>query len=138
MIFKATQEIDAAIKAQNWNCQIEEHDGTSAVVTGFNLKCGVPVQILFISAADNDVAIRVFHLLQAPADRRQAMLEACNKVNLAYRFTHFVLADDNSVTIQMDVPVEAKETGAVAVELLVRMLNITDEAYPILAKALSD
>ncbi len=137
MIYKATRDIDAAIKAQNWNCQIDEHDDSSAVVTGFTLKCGINLQILFISSADNDVGIRVFRLLQAPADKRQSMLDACNRVNLAYRFTTFVLADDNSVGIQMDIANETQNIGAVAVELLVRLLNITDEAYSTFTKALA-
>ena len=53
MIMQATKTIEEAFKAQNWSYKVDEHpDGkSSAVITGFDLKCGANVQIFFISAA---------------------------------------------------------------------------------------
>ena len=137
MIYKATKDIEAAIKAQNWNCQIDEqpNDSSSAVITGFNLKCGSSIQIFFISAADNDLAIRVFQFLPIPQGKEAAALQACNNVNRQFRFTKFVSNDNGYVGIEMDVAVETANLSKVAIELLMRLLSIADEAYPVFQQA---
>ncbi len=135
MIFAATKAIDAAIKAQNWNCDIDEQDKTSAVITGFNMKSGSNMQIFFISAADNDLAIRVFQFMSIPAGKMDAAIKACNDINRQFRFTKFVANDNGFVGIEMDVAVETANIDKVAVELLMRLLNIADEAYPTFKQA---
>lgn len=131
MIFKASKEIESAIKAQGWNCGIDEHkDGSSsAVITGFNLKCGASIQIIFISAADNDAAIRVFEFIPIPAGKEHTAIHMCNEMNRRFRFTKFV-AGNTHVSVEMDMPVETQNPGAVCVELLVRLLQISEDAYP--------
>lgn len=133
MIFQASKDIEAAIKGQNWNCGIDERENSSAVVTGFNMKTGNEMQVFFISAADNDAAVRVFQFFQIPEGRRSEGLQACNRLNRDYRFAKFVLEEDGWVGIQMDMPVEAKPIGQVCLELLMRLLNIAEEAYPVLS-----
>ena len=135
MIMKATKAIEEAFKAQNWSYTVDEHpDGTSsAVITGFDLKCGANVQIFFISAADNDVAIRVFKLIHIPAGKEHAAIHLCNDMNCRYRFAKFVASDEH-IGIQMDMPVETQNVGSVCVELLYRLLDIADNAYPVLQK----
>ncbi len=135
MIFAATKAIDAAIKAQNWTCDIDEQDKTSAVITGFNMKSGSSMQIFFISAADNDVAIRVFQFISIPAGKMDAALRVCNDINRQFRFTKFVANDNGFVGIEMDVAVETANIDKVAIELLMRLLNIADEAYPTFKQA---
>lgn len=136
MIFKASKEIEAAIKAQEWNCHIDEQpDGSSsAVITGFNLKCGANIQIFFISAADNDAAVRVFEFIPIPAGKSHEAIHMCNDLNRKFRFTKFV-AGPTHIGVEMDMPVETQNPGAVCVELLVRLLNISEEAYPALQQS---
>lgn len=136
MIFKASKEIEAAIKAQEWNCHIDEQpDGSSsAVITGFNLKCGANIQIFFISAADNDAAVRVFEFIPIPAGKGHDAIHLCNDMNRRFRFTKFV-AGPSHIGVEMDMPVETQNPGAVCVELLVRLLNIAEEAYPAFQQA---
>lgn len=137
MIFKASKEIESAIKAQGWNCGVDEHPSgeSSAVITGFNLKCGSSIEVLFISAGDNDVAIRVFNFFKVPAGKEHEGLHLCNDMNGQFRFTKFVSHGDH-VSVEMDMPVETQNTGAVCVELLVRLLQISEEAMPAFQKAL--
>lgn len=137
MIYKATKDIEAAIKAENWNCQVDAPDdgSSSAVITGFNLKAGISIQIFFISAADNDLAIRVFQFLPVPPGKEAAALQACNRVNRQFRFTKFVANDNGHIGIEMDVAVETANLAKVAIELLMRLLNIADEAYPVFQQA---
>lgn len=132
MIMKATKTIEEAFKAQNWNYSVDEHPegSSSAVITGFDLKCGANVQIFFISAADNDVAIRVFKLLAIPAGKEHAAIHLCNDINCRYRFAKFVTADGH-IGMQMDMPVETQNVDKVCVELLYRLLDIADAVYPV-------
>ena len=50
-------------------------------------------------------------------------------MNNKFRFAKFVVSGDH-VGMQMDMPVEAKEVGPVCTELLYRLLDIADNAYP--------
>lgn len=136
MIMQATKTIEEAFKAQNWSYNVDEHPSgnSSAVITGFDLKCGANIQIFLISAADNDLAVRVFQFLPIPAGKEHAAIHLCNDMNCKFRFAKFVVSDSN-VGIQMDMPVEAKEVGPVATELLYRLLDIADNAYPEFQKA---
>lgn len=133
MIFQASKDIEAAIKGQNWNCGVDERENSSAVIAGFNMKTGNQMQVFFISAADNDAAVRVFQFFQTPAGKQSEALRVCNRLNRDFRFAKFVLEDDGWVGIQMDMPTEAKPIGQVCLELLMRLLNIAEEAYPSLA-----
>ncbi len=136
MIFKATKEIEAAIKAQGWNCGVDEQpDGSSsAVITGFNLKCGSSIEIIFISAADNDAAIRVFDFVKVPAGKEHEAIHMCNEMNSQFRFTKFVAHGDH-VSVEMDMAVETQNPGAVCVELLIRLLQISEDALPAFQRA---
>ncbi len=136
MVYQTTKDIEAAFKAQNWNYQVQEREGSSALVTGFNLKSGGNVQFFFISAGDKDLAIRAFQVLPVPAGKEDAAIRACNKVNLEYRFTKFVV-DNGQIGVQLDVAIETANMGPVAVELLCRALDIIDGAMPTLKAALA-
>lgn len=142
MITKTTRTVEEAFKAQNWNYSIDEHpDGkNSALITGFDLKSGRSMQIFFISTENGDredLAIRVFQYMAVPEGKEQKAMAACNAANGKYRFIRFVCRDNGSVTLEMDMPAETQNVGAVAVELLYRLLDIADDAYPDFEKALS-
>ncbi len=142
MITKTTKEIEAAFKAQNWSYNIDEHPNgsNSALVTGFDLKSGRSLQILFISAdteQGQDLAVRVFQYMTVPEGKAEAALKACNEANEKFRFAKFVYNASGNIYLEMDMPAETKEVGPVAVELLYRLLDIADSAYPIFEKALA-
>ncbi len=129
MVYQTTKDVEAAFKAQNWNYKIDEREGSSALITGFNLKSGGSVQVFFISAGDKDLAIRIFEVIPIPAGKESAAIKVCNDMNLEYRFTKFV-ADRGNVGVQLDVAIETANMGPVAVELLMRTLDIVDAALP--------
>ena len=133
MIYQSTKAIEAALKAQNLNCDVMEGPDSSAVVTGFDLKSGDAATIHFISMSDaNDVAIRVFHFAQGgdPAKVQAAI----NDINCKFRYAKFTLRD-GEVCVEMDIPQETTDVGKVAFELLVRSLDIMAEASPDLKAA---
>lgn len=142
MITKTTRAVEEAFKAQNWNYHIDEHpDGkNSALITGFDLKSGRSVQIFFISTEKDrgeDLAIRVFEYMAVPEGKMDKAVAACNAANGRYRFVRFVCRENGNVALEMDMPAETQNVGPVAIELLYRLLDIADSAYPELEKALS-
>ncbi len=134
MIYQTTKDVEAAFKAQGWNYQLDEREGSSALVTGFNLKSGGSVQVFFISAGDKDLALRIFSVLPIPAGKEDAAIRTCNKINLRYRFAKFV-ADNGNIGVQLDAATETANMGPVAVELLSRTLDIIDESLPVFRSA---
>ena len=133
MIYQSTKAIEAALKAQNLNCDVMEGPDSSAVVTGFDLKSGDSATIHFISMSDaNDVAVRVFHFAKGgDAAKVQA---AINDLNCKFRYAKFTLRD-GEVCVELDIPQETTDVGKVAFELLVRSLDIMAEAAPDLKAA---
>ncbi len=135
MVFQTTKDIEAAFKAQNWSYDIDEREGSSALITGFNLKSGSSVQVFFISAGDKDLAIRIFRLIAVPAGKQDAAIRVCNSMNQEYRYVKFV-SDNENISAQLDVAIETANKGPVAVELLMRTLDIIDGALPTFRAAL--
>ena len=133
MIYQSTKAIEAALKAQDLNCDVMEGPDSSAVVTGFDLKSGDAATFHFISMSDkNDVAVRVFHFAKGgdPA-KLQGVL---NDLNCKFRYAKFTLRD-GEVSVELDIPQETTDVGKVAFELLVRSLDIMADAAPDLKAA---
>ena len=83
------------------------------------------------------VAIRVFDIVKVPADKVDVMYPAINAVNKRFRFAKFVLdTDDNTIQAEMDAAFRSNDVGEICNELLIRMVDICDKAYPELMKAL--
>lgn len=83
------------------------------------------------------VAIRVFDIVKVPADKVNVMYPAINAVNKRFRFAKFVLdTDDNTIQAEMDAAFRSNDVGEISNELLIRMVDICDKAYPDLMKAL--
>jgi hypothetical protein len=142
MIAKTTKLVEEAFKAQNWNYNIDEHpDGkNSALITGFDLKSGRSLQIFFISTEmekGEDLAVRVFQYMTVPEGKLEKAISACNEANGKYRFVRFVCRNNGNIAMEMDMPAETQNVGAVAIELLYRLLDIADDAYPEFEKALA-
>ena len=109
MITKTTKEIEAAFKAQNWSYNIDEHPNgsNSALVTGFDLKSGRSLQILFISAdteQGQDLAVRVFQYMTVPEGKAEAALKACNEANEKFRCAKFVYNASGNIYLERDMP----------------------------------
>lgn len=132
MVFQPSKTIREALTAQNFNCDILEGPDSSAVVTGFDLRSGDAATIHFISTGENnDVALRVFHFAQGDPARLQGVV---NDLNCQFRYAKFTLREDE-VCLEMDIPQETTDLGKVAVELLVRSLDIMASAAPDLKAA---
>ena len=68
-------------------------------------------------------------------DKYGKALVVCNSMNDKFRWAKFFLNSDKDVVVQEDAVVEEATAGEELFELIVRMLNIMDEAYPEFMKA---
>lgn len=92
---------------------------------------------LFFDKEDKNVAVRCFNLAKVEEARKSKVYEACSKLNDDYRWAKFCIDEqDNTVTAAVDAVIRMDVAGEICHELVMRMVNIVDEAYPVLMKAM--
>ena len=103
---------------------------------------GAGLMEVIIGFADegNTVAIRCEEFFSFKAANRQAMLEACNRLNLDYRWVRFgVYDEDNTVLMAMDVDLEAYVREGDPVSQIRwgvdTLIEIGEEVYPEFTRA---
>lgn len=107
------------------------------IVAGVNGKSNV-YELKFICKEDPNcaIAIRVFNLANVDESRTLQICQTLNRLNGKYRFVRFTLDSDNAVKVEYDVPVETSDVGPYAMEMLLRIVSIIDDAYPELMRDL--
>ena len=73
---------------------------------------------------------------EVPKDKTVDTIIACNALNVQYKWVTFYVDDDNDVVLHLDAILSPATAAEEAFELLVRTLNIGDEAKPIIMKAI--
>ena len=137
-MYKMTREIHRELsKDSNLKVFTDETSSSSYVWLQFGIKNGGSYRIRFISRDDDhDVAVRVFALVSVEPDCQTKILPTVNELNAQYRFVKFVLDDDGDINLEYDYPVSDPNPAASARELVIRISNIVDEAYPKLMRAM--
>ncbi len=136
-MFRATNEICRAFDAKGIKYTTDESEKNSRVISQWGVKNGTDYRIQYISNDDDsDVSIRVFTLLHIEDDKIAPIVVALNKLNCTYRYVKFVLDDDCDVNVEFDLPLHTDNIGEICVEMTSRFVNIIDDAYPVLMKAL--
>ena len=141
MIHQATQEISNYFTMREIKHRIDETDTMSFVEAGFNGKVVKGVVMRFFSSTENnDIAVRVnnFGGGTVPDDRRADVLEVLNALNFRFRFVKFCITSSGTISVEYDLgqstPPEA--LGEMCREVFIRYIQICDEAYPEVMKAL--
>ena len=75
-------------------------------------------------------------IARAPKDRTESVLRALNELNVKYRWLTFYLDNENDVMASADHILSPNTVGDTCFELLQRSINIIDEAYPTLMRAI--
>lgn len=70
------------------------------------------------------------------AEKNLKGLITCNLLNSKVRWAKFYLDDDFDVIVDCDAIVESDTVGEECTSLIMRIVNIVDEAYPTIMKAL--
>ncbi len=140
MIFYTTKLISETFDQRGVKYRINELDSVSDIEAGYKVAGGPIISIRFISNSEkNDVAVRVFGVInEIPAEKRAAMLEACNQLMKEIRFLKFCLDDRNDINVEYDFAMNTPDDaiGECCFEMLARMMTILDQKYPVLARAL--
>lgn len=139
MICSATRLIAAELEQHGLIYRVNEEDSFSDVTVGFNCKNINSIEVRFVSTDDDsDVKVRLFSLLRVPVEKRGVVLEQLNTLNNRYRFSKFSLDDGGDVNMAYDFAVSTGSDciAACCFEMLRRFVNIADEAYPEIMKAL--
>lgn len=94
----------------------------------------IPVNFTFSDDGRN-VAIHSFSIAKIDKEDGKQYLAAlltCSELNKKYRWVKFYLDDDNEITAEDDAVIDPYTTGEECYKLLRHMVNIIDEAYPII------
>lgn len=137
-MFAATKRIYNTLKNEGGlKVFTDESDKQSDAWVQFGLKNGGSYRIRFISTDnDNDVAVRIFQLVQLEQSQVANVLPVLNQLNCQYRFTKFCCDKDGDVNVEYDYPAKSDMPERSAVEIVARFVKIVEEAYPQIMRAL--
>lgn len=71
-----------------------------------------------------------------PKDKKEAAAEAVNACNNDFRYAKFFINEEREIMAEYDFPTLTKNPDEIAVEMTRRFMNIIDDAYPRLMKAI--
>lgn len=110
----------------------EERAKQSDVVTlkfaGAN--CNSMVIRFFFDADGRSAAVRCFSICRFTEEQAELAINEANKLNNEYRWVRFSIDSDNELAASYDVILTPQNAGEVCYEILARMVNIIDKAYP--------
>ena len=138
MMYRATRRIYEELRKDSGLKVFTEEIGNSSVAwLQFGVKNGGSYRIRFISKDDdNDVAVRIFGLIKVSDSQKSRLLPVINSLNSKYRYAKFVLDDDGDLNVEYDYLVRCPDPAASAREIVVRFVQIVDESYPELMRAM--
>lgn len=114
-------------------CLVGPHKFLEAGFSGKNLS----IKLRMFAVGDNgEFKILSDSIAKVPSEKTQDGYKLMNELNRDYKYAKFILEDNGSVTAQWDLPdnVNAASIGPTAVEMLLRVANIIDSAYPEIMK----
>lgn len=117
-----------------------EEKRVEIIKTVIAIDTGPKADVCFISNDDkNDVIVRIAGLINSVADEKKArLLEAFNTIHLETRYLTFSLSVNGDINVGYDFPafISDDSIGKSAVEVLVRLNQILNQKYSIIAKCL--
>ena len=73
---------------------------------------------------------------RVPEDKKAEAIFACNQMNVQYKWVTFYVDNDKDLILHLDAILSPETAAEEAFELLVRTLQIGDDAKPVLMKAI--
>lgn len=139
-LFNTIKLLVEAFDAHGLKYQVNETERFQEIHVPFGIKNGPFVDVRFISVNHgNDTLVRVMNLVnKVPTEKRYNILEVCNTLNNKYRFLKFNMDHDNDVHVEYDMLASTGNgcVGEMAFEIFVRTMQILNEGYISIAKAL--
>lgn len=103
--------------------------------SGDNIQ-SIKFHVAFDKDGDGMVQIYGWDIGNFGGDKTDKGIEVCNEMNKKYRWVKFYLDNDNDVCVSTDSYICEANAGSVCLNLVRRMINIVDEAYPSFMRAL--
>lgn len=94
------------------------------------------VYLFFDKAGKNYVALDSWGIAKFSDEKMPAGLVTCNSLNAKYRWVKFYIDSESDVRCQADIVIEPETAGEECHELVIRIVDIVDEAYPEIMRAL--
>lgn len=93
--------------------------------------------IFFFSDDCSDVSLRGSEFINVPKDKADKVYKIINDCNNKYRWIKFVYNEgENEVRAEVDAVIQLDSCAEECFELMIRMSNIVDDAYPEFMKAM--
>jgi len=126
----------AYMESKDMKCRVMEDDDNILKV-GWNLdNCEMTVYFSF-DENDKYVQLHGCDFIQIPENKMDAMLDVVNECNHEYRWVKFVLDKKNrEIITKCDCVIDLETAAEETFELMIRTIQIVDEAYPIFMKSL--
>lgn len=124
---------------QNENLKFDiDGDDEEIIRINFNADNVESVRVsLFFDKEDKNVAIRSFNICKVEEAKKAKIYQVMSKLNDDFRWVKFSIDEnDNTVTASTDAVIRMDVAGEICYELVFRMVNIVDDAYPEIMKAL--
>ncbi len=136
-MFKATRDIKAAFDRKGIKYRLVDKSEISYIEAGIRGESFSSMDVCYFSRDnDNDVSVRVMQICKVPNGKLAQMLVAINECNNRFRYVKFVMDKDRDVNLEYDMPLKNNDVGEIATELLIRIMKIMEEAYPVFMKAM--
>ena len=139
-MLSSTQQFIDILEAKGTKYTVDEptSNGKDVLTVSYGGENMSTIRCRFFFDTDcQSVAIRVFDIVKIPESKLEAMYPVVNAVNNKFRFAKFCIdTKDSTIQAEMDASFRANDVGEICRELLSRCVNICDEAYPDLMKAL--
>jgi len=95
----------------------------------------IPIYVCFDKEDKPLVSFKCWDVANFKNKEARALI-ACNEMNTEYRWVKFYLDSDADIVVEADAIVDDVTAGEECLQMVRRMVNITDEAYPTFARAL--
>nr|MCR4875889.1 YbjN domain-containing protein [Clostridiales bacterium] len=106
------------------------------MAAGFNGEKTVTNLLIHIDAQDHTVMIRAADIAKVPIDRKYDVLVVLNQLNEKYRWSRFYVDGNETINVQTDQILAGESSGAIVMELILRINSIVNDAFPEIMKAI--
>ena len=96
----------------------------------------IEVNVIFNDDDTGFVALRCWSFGKIPENKRSLIINKCNELNAKYRWEKFYVDNDSDLAVGMDAITDINTVGNFCIQLVSRMVNIYDEAFPELMRVL--
>ena len=95
----------------------------------------ITIFIDFDAAGEGKAEFISFSIGTFDKDKYAQALVACNTCNSTYRWVKFYINDKNDICVRSDAILDENTCGAECIEIVMRMVGIIDDTYPVFMKA---